>query len=214
MRLFATWPGRLHVLHIRSLKQHGGGEKWSAGQRRSRVLQKHCTKTVCHRSACRRVVQQCVVMGEFLGYARVVHRGADRGVAGGRAEGRGVFPDLVGHRQRNSDRPPAAGGGVRSPAGGGHVGGVAVGPAGSVAAASSWCVSPSQRPPVLEPCQARTPHELAQTPLCRAYLGAPCETHACHKSLTTFQETGLCEGFQGVLGLVEGTAWVSSSMGR
>ncbi len=36
--------------------------------------------------------------------------------------------DLVGHRQWNSDRPSAAGGGVRSPAGGGHVGGVAVGP--------------------------------------------------------------------------------------
>jgi len=35
------------------------------------VLQKHCTKPVCHRSACRRVVQQCVGMGGFLGYARV-----------------------------------------------------------------------------------------------------------------------------------------------
>jgi len=35
------------------------------------VLQKHCTKPMCHRKTCRRVVQQCVVMGEFLGYARV-----------------------------------------------------------------------------------------------------------------------------------------------
>jgi len=34
-------------------------------------LQKHCTKPVCHRSGCRRVVQQCVVVSEFLGYARV-----------------------------------------------------------------------------------------------------------------------------------------------
>jgi len=38
-------------------------------------------------------------------------RGAERRVAGGRAEGRGVFPDLVGYRQWYSDRPPAAGGG-------------------------------------------------------------------------------------------------------
>ncbi len=35
------------------------------------MLQKHCTKPVCHGKACRRVVQQCVVMSEFLGYARV-----------------------------------------------------------------------------------------------------------------------------------------------
>ncbi len=35
------------------------------------MLQKHCTKPVCHRKACRRVVQQCVVMSELLGYARV-----------------------------------------------------------------------------------------------------------------------------------------------
>jgi len=35
------------------------------------VLQKHCTKPVCHQLACRRVVQQYVVMSEFLGYARV-----------------------------------------------------------------------------------------------------------------------------------------------
>jgi len=35
------------------------------------VLQKHCTKPVCHRKACRRVGQQRVVMSEFLGYARV-----------------------------------------------------------------------------------------------------------------------------------------------
>jgi len=35
------------------------------------VLQKHCTKPVCHRMARRRVVQQCWVMSEFLGYARV-----------------------------------------------------------------------------------------------------------------------------------------------
>jgi len=34
-------------------------------------LQKHCTKPVCHRKACRRVVQRCVVMSELLGYARV-----------------------------------------------------------------------------------------------------------------------------------------------
>jgi len=34
-------------------------------------LQKHCTKPVCHRKACRRVVQHFVVMSEFLGYARV-----------------------------------------------------------------------------------------------------------------------------------------------
>jgi len=34
-------------------------------------LQKHCTKLVCHRKSCRRVMQQCVVMSEFLGYARV-----------------------------------------------------------------------------------------------------------------------------------------------
>ena len=58
-----------------------------------------------------------------FGLCEGVHRGADRGVAGGRAEGRGVFPDLVGHRQRNSNRPPAVGGGVRSAEGGGHVGG-------------------------------------------------------------------------------------------
>ena len=34
-------------------------------------MQKHCTKPVCHRKACRRVVRQCVVMSELLGYARV-----------------------------------------------------------------------------------------------------------------------------------------------
>ena len=34
-------------------------------------MQKHCTKPVCHQSGCWRVVQQCVVMGELLGYARV-----------------------------------------------------------------------------------------------------------------------------------------------
>jgi len=45
--------------------------KWPAGQRGRRVLQKHCTKPVCHRKACRRVVQRCVVMSELLGYARV-----------------------------------------------------------------------------------------------------------------------------------------------
>jgi len=59
------------VMHIRSLKQHPGGEKWPAGQRGRRVLQKYCTKPVCHRSGCRRVVQQYVSVSEFLGYARV-----------------------------------------------------------------------------------------------------------------------------------------------
>ncbi len=34
-------------------------------------MQKHWTKPVRHRSGCRRVVQQCGVVGEFLGYARV-----------------------------------------------------------------------------------------------------------------------------------------------
>jgi len=34
-------------------------------------LQKHCTKPVCHRQTCRRVVQQYVVMSELVGYARV-----------------------------------------------------------------------------------------------------------------------------------------------
>jgi len=34
-------------------------------------LQKHCTKLVCHRKSCQRVMQQCVGMSEFLGYARV-----------------------------------------------------------------------------------------------------------------------------------------------
>jgi len=62
-------PGRR--VHHRSLKQHPGGEKWPAGQRDRGVLQKHCTKPVCHWMACRRVVQQCVVMSELLGYARV-----------------------------------------------------------------------------------------------------------------------------------------------
>jgi len=56
---------------IRSLKEHRGGEKWLAGQQGRRVLQNHCTKPVCHQSAWRRVVRQCVVMGELLGYARV-----------------------------------------------------------------------------------------------------------------------------------------------
>jgi len=35
------------------------------------VLQKHCTKLVCHRKACRRVVRRYVTVSEFLGYARV-----------------------------------------------------------------------------------------------------------------------------------------------
>jgi len=35
------------------------------------VLQKHCTKPVCHRKACRRVVRRYVTVSEFLGYARV-----------------------------------------------------------------------------------------------------------------------------------------------
>ena len=35
------------------------------------MLQKHCTKPVCHRMAFRRVVQQCVGVSELLGYARV-----------------------------------------------------------------------------------------------------------------------------------------------
>ena len=35
------------------------------------MLQKHCTKPVCHQSGYRRVVQQWVVMSELLGYARV-----------------------------------------------------------------------------------------------------------------------------------------------
>ncbi len=35
------------------------------------MLQKHCTKLVCHRKACRRVVRQYVGVSEFLGYARV-----------------------------------------------------------------------------------------------------------------------------------------------
>jgi len=54
-------------------------------------------------------VQQCVVMGELLGYARVVHCGADRRVAGGRAEGRGVSADLVGPASgTRTDRPQLA----------------------------------------------------------------------------------------------------------
>jgi len=64
----------LQHAHLRlspSFEQHSGGEKWIAGQRDGRVLQKHCTKPVCHRMSCRRVVQQCVVMSELLGYARV-----------------------------------------------------------------------------------------------------------------------------------------------
>jgi len=61
----------LRLSRIRSLKQHCGGENWPAGQRDRGVLQKHCTKPVCHRMAFRRVVQQCVGMSEFLGYARV-----------------------------------------------------------------------------------------------------------------------------------------------
>ncbi len=35
------------------------------------MLQKHCTKPVCHRKACRRVVRRYVTVSEFLGYARV-----------------------------------------------------------------------------------------------------------------------------------------------
>ena len=35
------------------------------------MLQKHCTKLVCHRKACRRVVRRYVTVSEFLGYARV-----------------------------------------------------------------------------------------------------------------------------------------------
>ncbi len=54
-------------------------------------------------------MQQCVVMGELLGYARVVHCGADRRVAGGRAEGRGVSADLVGPASgTRTDRPQLA----------------------------------------------------------------------------------------------------------
>jgi len=93
----------LQHAHLRlspSFEQHSGGEKWPAGQRDGRVLQKHCTKRVCHRSACRRVVQQCVGHERVFGLREGVHRGADRGVAGGRAAGRGLSSDLVGHRQR------------------------------------------------------------------------------------------------------------------
>jgi len=36
-----------------------------------RVLQKHCPELMSHRRACRRVVQQCVIMSELLGYTRV-----------------------------------------------------------------------------------------------------------------------------------------------
>jgi len=61
----------LRLSHIRSLKQHSGGGKRPAGQRDGRVLQKHCTKPVCHREACRRVVRRYVTVSEFLGYARV-----------------------------------------------------------------------------------------------------------------------------------------------
>jgi len=57
--------------HNRSLKQHPGTRDGHARRCAGRVLQKHCTKPVCHRKACRRVVQQCMVMSEFLGYARV-----------------------------------------------------------------------------------------------------------------------------------------------
>jgi len=35
------------------------------------VLQKHCTKPVCHRKACRRVVRRYVTRERVLGYARV-----------------------------------------------------------------------------------------------------------------------------------------------
>ncbi len=35
------------------------------------MLQKHCTKPVCHRKACRRVVRRYVTVSDFLGYGRV-----------------------------------------------------------------------------------------------------------------------------------------------
>jgi len=85
------------------------------------VLQKHCTKPVCHQLACRRVVQQYVVRSEFLGYARV-----------STAEQTAALQEdalrAAGCRRIWSDTAS----GTRT---GGHVGGVAVGPAGSVVAA-------------------------------------------------------------------------------
>ena len=124
------------MLHIRSLKQHPGGEKWPAGQRDRGVLQKHCTKPVCHRMACRRVVQQCVVMSELLGYARVstaeqtavLQQDALRAAGCSR-----IWSDTASGTR--TDRPQLAAlfDQLRV---GGHVGGVAVGSAGSVVAAS------------------------------------------------------------------------------
>jgi len=87
------------------------------------VLQNHCTKPVCHQSAWRRVVRQCVVMGELLGYARVstaeqtaaLQQDALRAAGCSR-----IWSDTA------SGTRTARGRGTR---------GVAVGPAGSVVAA-------------------------------------------------------------------------------